>query len=38
MEQQEDTRTTDQPEETAKEGIRVERYEELSEYEKRDCR
>ena len=34
VEQQEDTQTTDQPEETAEEGIRVERYEELSEDEK----
>ena len=34
MEQQEVTQTTDQPEETAEEGIRVERYEELSEDEK----
>ena len=34
VEQQEDKQTTDQPEETAEEGIRVERYEELSEDEK----
>ena len=34
MEQQEVTQTTDQPEETAEEGIRVERIEELSEDEK----
>ena len=33
VEQQEDTQTTDQPEETAEEGIRVERYEELREDE-----
>ena len=33
MEQQEVTQTTDQPEETAEEGIRVERYEELREDE-----
>ena len=34
VEQQEDTQTTDQPEETGEESIRVERYEELSEDEK----
>ena len=33
VKQHEDTQTTDQPEETAEEGIRVERYEELREDE-----